>query len=1138
MVRENVLMGGRLEGIAHRCQSLFEDDEFDIGLGAPVLGTRFTTQLLRYPDEEVHWVRPNQFGDGKLYSNGHNDFDFSALVGSVDGASRDLVPVLQAMCTKRPDYLKSVFVSYNATVGCCVCRLFHDGKFELVVIDDRIPCRRIRRRGAELTKAQELGWPEFEPISAHSTTGEAWLPLLEKAMAKVNGSYSATALADGARDLFKDITGGEHVVDIQLKPDQPGDNERIFQALQPRFARNELLVVARKSTQSARTWAAPQRVSAVLNLDRGVDAEKMVDVFGDKVYHSVKGHNSDCSFNSLPADLQQQRGNSKQYVCVAADDDLIGDEDYDELDIKDDLHKKIEDAKEAHPVVRDGRHELFGMVHKTSARKREAAQPKQENQNESSGEAGTRNAESASPKVQWMSWAQFCEDYERLTVCIVSGDGHLCKDSPSIHADLLTSITGAWDSQMGTAGGGHHLKTWRNSPLFRLQMQHNVKCRGRLLLTVSLPDGRRTAESLGADTDDWDGDQDGGGRLIYPSHALYVCKDEPTLANIVVNTDYHQCRDSTVELSVDTATNGPFSYIAVPCTQDDNVDHEFFLTATLLDEHGSRVAMSIQRVTSFKGFNFSAKVQGRWVRGQSAMGHVAKFNEWSALNPCWMMRILGTDKAPEMSKNRHDNNDNNNTSMTESKLDTDRTGSVFKRPQPVTPSKDDGQVGVDGNNTSALDMGGFEDGLMSPDMPAGGHNSMILPSSVEPDDKEEELMDAQSKDGGSSKDSREGSVMGAASMASQLTYDNMNDPNMQGDISVASNDTGSYSATRLTKKDSKPTVRHFNICALLSPSVTREFGESASRPSSAQNSRSTSPSPYSETGDSLGREDATYLRSGTYFLTPNAFARLLHRKGDCGEMHVNDGYLGKFRMNAYPVTSRLEKFCVFSGGAHGGKFLHRGSDVYEHLFIMPALNEKGQEGSFSLEIMSNLPFELEPVDLSQVPFPLKDLKSLNAVKTAALLAATRKRAPLIDGFIPTITPTYGIGDAQTAFARTVVTKVIENTSLSEEEVEAAEASRREREAAGPTTLEVLGLEEKVEEEEDDPNSAIRSSFTIIRKKIATQIKEDTSKRVMAITTRQWATEDMLEREIARCEADNRAKEDALVNSVLSGGQHH
>ena len=91
-------------------------------------------------------------------------------------APLDLVPVLQAMCTQRPDYLKAVFVSYNATVGCCVCRLFHNGKFELVVIDDRIPCRRIRRRGAELVKAQELAWPEFEPISAHSTTGEAWLP--------------------------------------------------------------------------------------------------------------------------------------------------------------------------------------------------------------------------------------------------------------------------------------------------------------------------------------------------------------------------------------------------------------------------------------------------------------------------------------------------------------------------------------------------------------------------------------------------------------------------------------------------------------------------------------------------------------------------------------------------------------------------------------------------------------------------------------------------------------------------------------------------------------------------------------------------------------------------------------------------
>ena len=195
-----------------------------------------------------------------------------------------------------------------------------------------------------------------------------------------------------------------------------------------------------------------------------------------------------------------------------------------------------------------------------------------------------------------------------------------------------------------------------------------------------------------------------------------------------------------------------------------------------------------------------------------------------------------------------------------------------------------------------------------------------------------------------------------------------------------------------------------------------------------------------------------------------------------------------------------------------------------------------------MEIMSNLPFELEPVDLSQVPFPLKDLKSLNAVKTAALLAATRKRAPRIDGFTPTITPTYGIGDAQTAFARTVVTNAIENSSVREEDLEAMEVERREKAAAGPTTEEMLGLEEKGEDEEDqgndDPNSAIRSSFTIIRKKIASQIKEDTSRRVMLITSKQWSTEEMLEREIARCEAENQAKEDALVNSALSGGQHH
>ena len=122
-----------------------------------------------------------------------------------------------------------------------------------------------------------------------------------------------------------------------------------------------------------------------------------------------------------------------------------------------------------------------------------------------------------------------------------------------------------------------------------------------------------------------------------------------------------------------------------------------------------------------------------------------------------------------------------------------------------------------------------------------------------------------------------------------------------------------------------------------------------------------------------------------------------------------------------------------------------------------------------------------------------------------------------------------------------MTNAIEKTSVKEEDLEALEVTEKKQTDPGPTTTEMLGLEESDQDDQDernsDPNFAIRSSFTIIRKKIATQIREDTSKRVMAITSRQWATEDMLEKEIARCEAENRASEDALVKSVLTGGQH-
>ena len=197
-IRDQLIDGSKLEKIAHASEELFEDDEFDPIMDEQLLGPRFHFENPDITDDNLYWLRPKEFGTGTLFRNGEQALDCTSCIGSLDALNKDLAVVMQAICAKRPDFINDMIVSYNTVVGCAAIRLHHNGHMELVVVDDRIPCR---RKDPPPPGEPPHQYP-YEPLSCRLTTGEAWLPLIEKALAKLHGSYTSTALGDGAMVPF------------------------------------------------------------------------------------------------------------------------------------------------------------------------------------------------------------------------------------------------------------------------------------------------------------------------------------------------------------------------------------------------------------------------------------------------------------------------------------------------------------------------------------------------------------------------------------------------------------------------------------------------------------------------------------------------------------------------------------------------------------------------------------------------------------------------------------------------------------------------------------------------------------------------------------------------------------------------
>ncbi|GBG28818.1 Calpain-15 [Hondaea fermentalgiana] len=106
----------------------------------------------------------------------------------------------------RPDLAQRLFMSLDAKPngGPYFVRLFIDGRWQGIAVDDQFPCWPVNEKGRQ-RKPGEVN-PNFNLSFAKPTRNLLWVPLVEKAYAKAHGSYQAIQGGWVAEGLF-DLTG-------------------------------------------------------------------------------------------------------------------------------------------------------------------------------------------------------------------------------------------------------------------------------------------------------------------------------------------------------------------------------------------------------------------------------------------------------------------------------------------------------------------------------------------------------------------------------------------------------------------------------------------------------------------------------------------------------------------------------------------------------------------------------------------------------------------------------------------------------------------------------------------------------------------------------------------------------------------
>eukprot|EP00007_Cunea_sp_BSH-02190019_P009468 CAMPEP_0174235338 /NCGR_PEP_ID=MMETSP0417-20130205/4814_1 /TAXON_ID=242541 /ORGANISM="Mayorella sp, Strain BSH-02190019" /LENGTH=879 /DNA_ID=CAMNT_0015313829 /DNA_START=69 /DNA_END=2708 /DNA_ORIENTATION=- len=175
----------KLKDVVVSLSTSFEDPTFPADASSLFIDPRARQKDV----ERVQWKRPSEFSNNPaLFVDGADEGDV------VQGELGDcyFIGALAVIAT-RIDLLKEIIVSQVAQKGAYQFRFYKNGVWKVVTVDDRLPCYKWDKGGPMYGRCRD--------------PNELWVPLIEKAYAKLHGSYEALDEGNIA-DAFVDLTGG------------------------------------------------------------------------------------------------------------------------------------------------------------------------------------------------------------------------------------------------------------------------------------------------------------------------------------------------------------------------------------------------------------------------------------------------------------------------------------------------------------------------------------------------------------------------------------------------------------------------------------------------------------------------------------------------------------------------------------------------------------------------------------------------------------------------------------------------------------------------------------------------------------------------------------------------------------------